>query len=94
MEECDNAEVSINLDVAANDSLISMDLHDISHVLDIEKCLKLAKQASISMPGNEWNMKEGNTPEKPPSEIKDKFSAVLGSGFHAAHCIITPMKHE
>ena len=65
-----------------------------ANYVDIEKCLKLAKQASISMPGNEWNMKEGITLEKTPSEIKDKFSAVLGSGFHAAQRIITPMKHE
>jgi hypothetical protein len=34
-----------------------------------------------------------NKLDPPPLQIKDRFSAILGNGFHARHRIIVPVHH-
>ena len=53
----------------------------------------LGETQGLSLPGREWKPKEGVNLERPPTTVKDMYSAILGSGFHAGHRIIALVNH-
>ena len=62
-------------------------------IAQIEMCQQEALKL-IHNHGKEWIPKRGSSLSEPPETIIDKFSAILGSGFHACHRIVTPMHHS
>ena len=66
-----------------------MSLFDLEQIAEIEECMK----RSLTLPGMAYVPKPGVKLDAPPKEIKDKFSCVLGSGFHACHRFLVPAKH-
>lgn len=58
----------------------------------VEHCLKLGMKGGISLPGREGTLSDERLGSM-PAKIKNKYSSILGSGFHAGHCVITPTKH-
>ena len=70
-----------------------MNLNNPECILQIEQCIKLGETQGLSLPGREWKQKEGVNLERPPTTVKDVYSAILGSRFHARHRIIAPVNH-
>ena len=69
-------------------------IQDPVQIAEIERCLRDALKY-INMPGDEWIPRHGSCLSAPPDTIiVDKFSAILGSGFHACHRMVTPMHHS
>jgi hypothetical protein len=76
------------------DNEAALNLTEPLQISEIERCLKLAHKAIICLPGDEWAPREGVHLDPPPEKIEDRFSALLGSAFHASHRIIVGVKHS
>ena len=62
-------------------------------IAQVEMCAQEALKL-IRTKGKEWVSNRGSGLSEPPERIIDKFSAILGSGFHACHRIVPPMHHS
>ncbi|GFH43535.1 hypothetical protein CTEN210_07273 [Chaetoceros tenuissimus] len=70
----------------------SLRLEDID---TIEKCLELAKDHKMALPGRDSaNCQNESYLDVPPDKIFDRFSSLLGSPFHAIHRFKLMMKHS
>ena len=86
--ECNDGQQLENNQLEDN----QMNITELNSVAEIEACIQLSQYTSERLLEN-WEQKEGILLDPPPPKIIDKFSAVLGSGFHAAHRIVTPVHH-
>ena len=91
IDDTSNAGHHDNDDAFINEA--SLNLNNPECILQIEQCIKLGETQGLSLPGREWKPKEGVNLERPPTTVKDVYSAILGSRFHARHCIIAPVNH-
>ena len=90
-DDSPNAGHHDNDDAFINEA--SLNLNNPECIIRIEQCIKLGETQGLSLPGREWKPKEGVNLERPPTTVKDVYSAILGSGFHAGHRIIAPVNH-
>ena len=67
------------------DNELLMSLENADEIVSIERCLLLGIRSKLPMPGQRWEEKPGVKLDPPPIEVKDKISAILGSGFHCGH---------
>lgn len=78
--EDENNESEVSFDTQSGDSIV---LEDCDEIMAIEDCLQLGVEANLPLPGRRWTPKAGVKLDPPPAEVLNRFSAVMGSVFHA-----------
>ena len=84
LNEDENNEGEVSFDPRSGDSIV---LEESDEIMTIEDCLQLGVEANLHLPGQQWTPKAGVKLDPPPAEVLNRFSAVMGSVFHAFLCM-------